>query len=536
MSIFKGVKNIFGGKSNRQVEGDIFEKLKSECSNIGISRDLLKNAVLQHKERIFLIDSNNDATLTYHEFYKKVLLFASKLKKLNVNKGDHVVLFLDNSVEFIVAYFAIWHIGAVVVPLNFFLHEKEISFIVKDSCPKFVVAKEESKHIFEKVCSDICPVFTEKDVIVQNNCSQAEYQKIEKKLDCETKNIHPDDMCLLLYTSGTTGFPKGVMLSSKNVLCNTLQTCSRFNMIDNLQHERFLCVLPLFHVFAQNTCMWLPIITGSSIIVIRKIDRRLIKEGFKYIPTMFMGFPALYGLLCLMRDVPLDSVKIFVSGADMLPDKIRTSFALLYGRRICSGYGLTEASPVVAVNYHNHERNAQVVGEPLSGISYQIRDDKGNILPQGEIGTLWIKGDNVMLGYYGESKLTEKILVDRWLNTGDLVKSYENGMISITGRSKDLIIHKGFNIYPQEIENLLLLHPAVVKAAVVGYADQNVGQIPVAYVSTKEKVNNIENLLLDFCVENIARYKVPKKIICLDDLPMSSTGKINKKILAQEKW
>jgi long-chain acyl-CoA synthetase len=277
--------------------------------------------------------------------------------------------------------------------------------------------------------------------------------------------------------------------------------------------------------------MWTPLMLGASVIIVPRIERRSILKGLQEKPTVFFGVPALYGLMVMMRNAPLDSVKLFVSGADALPDKIRMAFALVYGRKIASGYGLTEASPVIAVDGSPHDYATNVVGTPVAGVSCEIRDKGGHALPIGMVGTLWVKGDNVMQGYHNEPGQTSAILVDGWLNTGDLASIDVEGKIAISGRCKDIIINKGFNIYPQEIENVLLRHPAVVKAAVVGKQDNDVGQIPVAYVAVRDGRSLTQEEVAKFCRQNLAAYKVPRSITCLEDLPMTATGKIDKKQL-----
>jgi long-chain acyl-CoA synthetase len=355
--------------------------------------------------------------------------------------------------------------------------------------------------------------------------------QIPSKIEFEIDKLQPEELCALLYTSGTTGVPKGVMLSSINAITNAMQAYVRFQLLNLNSNDSFFCVLPLFHVFAQCTCLWLPIMTGSPIIIVAKIDRKLIFDGLKHKPSLFLGFPALYGLLCMMKNAPLNSIKIFVSGADMLPDKIRAGFANVYGRKICAGYGLSEASPVVAVNHTNPTTTTNNVGRPLVGIECEIRDDNENKVENGVVGNIWIKGDNIMLGYYKAPENTATILKNGWLNTGDLGMITENRTLAICGRTKDIIIHKGFNIYPAEIENILLRHPSVFKAAVVGKKDPDSGQIPVAFVAVKPGDPGLEATLRGLCVSNLATYKVPRKIICLDDLPMNATGKVDKKQL-----
>jgi long-chain acyl-CoA synthetase len=233
----------------------------------------------------------------------------------------------------------------------------------------------------------------------------------------------------------------------------------------------------------------------------------------------------------MMRNAPLDSVKRFISGADMLPDKIRQGFGMIYGRKICAGYGLSEASPVVAVNYHNHALPTHFVGNPVVGLECDIRDENGKALPCNTVGTLWIRGDNVMMGYYKSPSDTAKVLVDGWLNTGDLGVIDQHGNLAISGRVKDIIIHKGFNIYPAEIENIILRHPSVFKVAVVGQEEPDSGQIPVAFVAVKSQEEGLEKSLRGLCSNNLAAYKVPRRFICVDDLPMNSTGKVDKKQL-----
>jgi long-chain acyl-CoA synthetase len=263
---------------------------------------------------------------------------------------------------------------------------------------------------------------------------------------------------------------------------------------------------------------------------VSKIDRRALLQGLLLKPTIFFGFPALFGLLIMMRNAPIQSINLFVSGADALPDKIRMAFSLLYGRKICSGYGLTEASPVIAVDGEGEDYPTNMVGRPVVGVTCQVRDDAGNPLPTGTVGTLWASGENIMQGYYNEPTMTAQVLHNGWLNTGDLATIDAEGCISIVGRSKDLIINKGFNIYPQEVENVLLRHPAIYKAAVVG-KEEDGGEVPVAYVALREGTKVIPAEVTAFCRENLAAYKVPRVVTCLPDLPMTATGKVDKKVL-----
>ncbi|MBD3273605.1 AMP-binding protein [Candidatus Dependentiae bacterium] len=519
--------NFFKRISN---EKESFKNIKKEFTRNGeliYPGELLKIASKKFAKKVALVCDENK--ITYEEFYFRSVLLSKKLKDMGLESGDKVILYSGNSIDFHIAYFAIWQIGAIVVPINIFLHDKELLYVIKNCEAKAIFVSDEFKEKIEKLKKE------EELKNVKNIFSNDDIDWISdiEKIDFEVTCLKPEELCVLLYTSGTTGKPKGVMLSCNNVMINTLQDYARLMHTDKRKNESFFSVLPLFHVFAQNTCLWLPVLTGSKIIIVKKIDRKLILKGLEKKPTLFFGFPALYGLLCLLKTAPLDSIRMFISGADAMPDKIRMAFSLIYGRKICAGYGLTEAAPVVAVNHENESLATQFVGYPLQGLECDIRDEQQNSLPIGKIGTLWIKGDNVMMGYYKSPEETQKVLKDGWLNTGDLGYKNEKGYLAISGRSKDLIIHKGFNIYPQEIENILLSHPAVYQAAVIGRQDSSTGQIPVAYVGFKGENKNLEKILRDLCAANLATYKIPKKFFCLEKLPMNATGKIDKKRLQQ---
>lgn len=522
-------KSTINQNNDAEQEKQIFQQIKSEFlknNSLIFAGELLKLAYEKYPNNTALIAQ--DKTVTYKELYFRTVLMSKKLQELGIKNGDPIIIYSENSIFFYLAYFAAWQIGAVVVPLNTFLHEKELIHILNDSEPALIFSSETLKsnliNLVNKGLIESLP-----QILTQDSIDWV--TPISPEINFEISKRGTDELCALLYTSGTTGVPKGVMLSSKNALTNALQCYARFKLFNLKDEDRFFCVLPLFHVFAQCTCLWLPIMTGSAVIIVSKIDRKLIVEGLKHKPSLFLGFPALFGLLCMMRNAPLNSIKVFVSGADMLPDKIRAAFATVYGRKICAGYGLSEASPVVAVNHKNQVYTTINVGRILEGMECEIRDENEQRIDNGNVGTLWIKGDNIMLGYYKSPEATNKILKNGWLNTGDLGMITSDGTLAICGRTKDVIIHKGFNIYPAEVENILLRHPSVIKAAVIGKDDADTGQIPVAFVAVKSGDPSIESSLRGLCTSNLAAYKVPKKIICLDDLPMNSTGKVDKKQL-----
>lgn len=489
---------------------------------------LYVGALLERAARLY---PHNDAlickgvSITYQDLYYRAEQVKQQLLDLGVKPGDRVCVWVENSLEFYAAYYGAWHAGAVVAPLNTFLHEKEFDHIIKDATPSVIIM---TRIFLERLTttdlSALPPILYDDQIDMTS--------AIPKTVTIvPVPHKEPDTLAALLYTSGTTGFPKGVMLSSRNIVTNVAQVVSQVEVTDK---DRLYGLLPLFHSFAQNTCVWSSFYVGATTIVIPKIERKWILEGLVHKPTAIAGVPALFGLLCLMKNAPIDSVRYFICGGDALPDKIRSAFSMIYRRKICNGYGLTESSPFISVQLDDELVQTNTIGKPAPGIQCSLRDETGKEVAPGQIGVLWVKGDNIMMGYYNAPEQTREVLQDGWLNTGDFASFDDKGRLLISGRHKDLIINKGFNIYPQEIENVLMMHSAVFKAAVVGFADPDVGEIAIGFVACKEPAPGIEKQLKTLCAENLAPYKIPKTFIVLTDLPMTALGKIDKKKLRAE--
>jgi len=508
-----------------QKEQLIFNQGYVDVSKDGVlmyAGNLLRRAAMIYADVPALI--HQDVTMTYKELYHHACRLSVTLKERGVKPRDRVLILIENSPLFYIAYYGAWQIGAVVAPLNTFLKETELAHIIKDADPVCILTSSEYVPLLERVKGiSLPPVLTESDI---QPSSTADFSCV---LD-QTIDLNQDEMAALLYTSGTTGVPKGVMLSSKNIMTSLLQGFARLKIGSG---QRLFGVLPLFHAFAQGACVWGALFKGATVILVPKIERRHILAGLKHQPTIFLGVPALYGLMCLMKNAPLDSVEYFVSGGDALSDKIRAYFELLYRRKICNGYGLTETSPTLAVTMEDEVMPTNTIGLPLVGVDCSIRDEQhGKEVASGDIGELWVRGDNVMLGYYNAPEATSKVLQNGWFNTGDLVYTDEKGRLVISGRTKDLISNKGFKIYPQEIENVLLSHPNVFQVGVVGKHDEHQGEIPVAFVQLRNDEPDIQNVLRKLCSDHLASYKVPKIFICsTETLPATATGKIDKKVL-----
>lgn len=481
---------------------------------------LLQRAATQFGDHTMLIFK--DIRYTYNTMSSWAQRCAYAFRKHGMVPRSRVLICLNNCPAYYATYFGVWQSGGIVAPLNTYLGPLELHHIIADAKAAIVITETARIQQFRDA-GYTGIIITEEEI-------EQYHHSTETATDCIT--LEPHEMCALLYTSGTTGAPKGVMLSSHAIMTNIAQIVARLTMSLS-SNDAVAAILPLFHVFAQNTCIWSPLFIGATIVLAPRVDRSSILEVLVHKPTLFVGVPALYGLLCLMRHAPLDSVKIFASGGDALPDKIRAGFELIYRRKLVNGYGLTETSPVVAVMLEDALTPTNTIGTPLCGITVEIRAEDGvTVQPDGEPGILWVHGGNVMLGYYNAPEMTDQILKNGFFNTGDCAYVDTKGRLVITGREKDLIIHKGVNIYPQEIENVLMNHPLVLAAGVIGVPDPDVGEHVIAFVQVRSLTPNLELELKKLCQQSIAAYKMPRIIICqLEELPMTATRKIDKKQL-----
>jgi long-chain acyl-CoA synthetase len=477
---------------------------------------LLKRAAHLWPEMVALIC--DDVEVTYEEFYLRSLKISFALNAAGIKRDARVMLLYENSINFCLAYYGIWQLGCVVVPVNTLLHPAELDHIIKNAQPQALIISSSLHAKFESVITSIPHIITEDNL--------KEISKGPEFDEAALPEREPDDLSALLYTSGTTGNPKGVMLSSRNILMNCIQGGTRFTITNQ---DRAFAALPLFHSYSQNTCLWLCVLLGASAIIVPKIERRALIQGLKHKPTVILGIPQLYGLFCLMKNAQFDNVRYFVSGGDALPDKIRAAFELIYRRKLCNGYGLTETSPFLSIDIDDMIKPPETVGAPFIGIECQIRDGQ-LLLEPNKIGVLWVKGPNIMLGYYNSPELTSATIVDGWLNTGDLARIPPEGKIIICGREKDLIKSKGVKVYPQEIENVLMGHPTITAAAVIGLM-QDAEEVPIAYVIARHPYDGLEQELKELCSQKLASYEIPRKFIVREQLPMTATGKIDKKTL-----
>ena len=504
-------------KQSEQERYDLIKKNLTENNQLIYAGTLLERAARLYPAIPAIIISEENQ-ITYHQLYEKASTISHHLMNAGVNPRDKVMILYENSINFYAAYYGAWQTGAVVIPVNTFLHEQEIAHIIADAQPKIIFV---SDALATKITTANSSATTITELMINDMAQQSAQPFVVRELE-------RDEMAVILYTSGTTGTPKGVMLSSNNIISNSAQGAARF---DFAEQERLYCALPLFHSLTQNTCVWASALFGVTVILIPSITRTHLLAGFTFKPTIVIGVPGLFALFCRFKSISFASVRYIVSGGDALVDKVRMYFELIYGRKLCNGYGLSETSPFISVDFDDIISPTSTVGKPFVDIECALRDattDGGHT-----IGVLWVKGPNVMLGYYNAPEATAKVLENGWFNTGDLARFDEHGKLVICGREKDLIAHKGIKIYPQELENILMAHPQVMMAAVIGVKN-DLEEFPVAYIVLKEPLADASATLHTYCAQHLAAYKIPRQFIIVEALPLTPTGKIDKK-RAEEK-
>jgi long-chain acyl-CoA synthetase len=455
---------------------------------------------------------------TFEELRNEVSRLANILKERV--KGDTVGVLLLNSQKYVATMLAIWKAGKTAVPLNYLLPPNELGFIIKDSGMSGLV----SSQFFSQALEAIRPLFGDKGVIIMADAPNL------LAASAATTSDEYRDPALYLYTSGTTGRPKGVILTHDNLIAN-VDSCRQAGEFD--ERDAFLCLLPFFHTYAITGTFLLPLLNGSRMVLVDRFHPvkvlGLIQE---HRISVFLAIPSMYRVLAGVEgNFNVSSVRFPISGGEPLPTAIAEAFEKRFNVPIFEGYGQTEAAPVITLNTPG-SRKLGTIGRALPGVEVAIWDDQKRILPTGEVGEIMVRGNNVMKGYHRLPEETDKTITGGWLHTGDLGKLDEDGFVTITGRKKDLIISAGENIYPREIEDALSLHSKVKEVAVIGVKDEVRGEVPKAFVIAREGMSIDEKELRSFCREHLANYKVPKYFEIVPDLPRTPTGKILKRMLS----
>ena len=467
--------------------------------------------------------------------------FARFLEFSGIKKGDKVAMIIGNSIEFVVSFFAVTKIGAVAVPINNFLKKGEFEYILNDCDAKLLIcapefAKETKKLIQTTKVQKI--VWTQEyDDLDENNYSFAEMDATALGDDEPESLPTLDDLACIIYTSGTTGHPKGAMLSFRNILSNSIAAVDVFGVKNS---DRFVVFLPMFHSFTLSTSVLLPLFAGASMVVVKSVFpfANVLKQVLLKRVTVFLGVPTLYNAL-LKAKIPwyfmsFHKVRLFISGGAALSEASLNEFNKRFKRStFIEGYGLSECSPVVAANTL-YKQKPLSVGPAFPGCEVKIVNEEMVELPTGDIGEIIVKGDNVMQGYLNHPDATDETIMNGWLKTGDLGKVDDEGFIYIVDRKKDLIISKGINIYPREIEEWLAKFEGVDSAAVVGIKNVSNDEDVVAFIQPQEDVKLDEVEIKKYLKSHLANFKLPKSIYLVEELPKNATGKVLKRVLKEQ--
>jgi long-chain acyl-CoA synthetase len=502
---------------------------------------------------------------TYAELGRRVDRAALGFQKLGVTQGTRVGLCLPNTPYFVIAYYAILKAGGIVVNFNPLYVEREIAQQIEDSGTKIMVTLD-VKKIYPKIAGMLDKTCLERIVVGSMRGSlpftkgllfglfkSAELAKIPKdprhvrfselvaaRGTIEPVSIDPQtDLAVLQYTGGTTGIPKGAMLTHANLSMNVAQITRHVPILVE-GRERALLILPLFHVFGMTAGMNFCISLGAEIVLLPTFDvHQVLALITKKRPTLLPGVPSLFAALTARvgdGKYDLSSINYCISGGAPLPLDVRVRFEALSGCKLVEGYGLTEASPVVSANRLDAEYKNTSVGFPLVETIVEIRslDDPRQILPVGEKGEICLRGPQIMAGYWNNPEETKAVFIDGALRTGDVGYIDEDGYLYLVDRIKDLILCGGFNVYPRVIEEALYQHPAVAECAVIGIPDAYRGQVPKAFVALRPDAEVTPEALLRFLKNYVSRIEMPKVIEIRKSLPKTAVGKVSRKELAAE--
>lgn len=487
----------------------------------------------------------NDKKKTYGELYDEARKISSKLLELGIKKGDHVAVWMPNNDYFHPVFFGITSIGAVMVPMNTRYKTHEVEYIVNNSDSKGLIMVGNFLNInYTSMIEELRDKLPELEFIISIdklpdvNKTLIKYDDImgTEEVDAEAlndayANVSVDDTAIILYTSGTTGAPKGAELMHKNIYINAKTTG---NVMEVTSDDIYYIPLPLFHSFGLVLGTLTPLIFGAKVVL---QDVFSPEKGLELIErhrcTMNFGVPAMFiSELGVMEKKQFDtsSLRSGMMGGAPCPIEIVKATIEKMGCNVCIGYGITETSPLITLTRLDDppEIRAESVGMPLPGVQVKIVDDNHMEVPVGEIGEIAVKG-NVMRGYYKMPEKTAEVLdSEGWYYSGDLGKMDENGYVYVTGRKKDMLIVGGFNVYPRELEEFFYTHPKVSTCAVIGVKDDRLGEVVALYVIPKEGASLEGSELIDYCKDKIANFKVPKYVEIVKELPMTQSGKIQK--------
>lgn len=483
---------------------------------------------------------------TYAELDHAVTRFASGLSELGIRKGDHIALVVGNSPHFLIGFYGALRVGATVIPINPMYTSDEITYILLNGDVKAVITLDVLVPLMDGIVGKLPNI--SRFIICESGKVQIEESvsafKIQEKL-VDFENVfqlgrefwegpvlQEDDVAVILYTSGTTGKPKGAMLTHRNVYSNARDVGDYLKFTSE---DIVIATLPMFHVFGLTVAINATLMKGASIAIVPRFSSSDVFQIAKqYGATVFVGVPTMYNFLLQHEGDVNDfkTIRLAISGGASMPVALLHSFEKKFNVTVFEGYGLSEAAPVTCFNSVDRPRKLGSIGTSIVNVENKVVNLRGEEVPVGEVGELIVRGPNVMKGYYNMPEETASALKDGWLYTGDLAQMDDDGYFYIVDRKKDMINVGGYNVYPREVEEVLFAHNNILEVAVVGVPDVNLGEAVHAYIVPKEDSLTEEDIR-DYCTQHLVKYKIPTVIVFMDELPKNTTGKILRRSLKQ---
>jgi long-chain acyl-CoA synthetase len=486
---------------------------------------ILTDTAAEHGDRLAL--KLDDAEFTYALLDQASARVATMLKAKGLQPGDRVGIMLPNVPYFPVAYYGVLRAGGVVVPMNVLLKGREVGFYLKDPGAKIVFAWHDFLDAARTGADDAGAE------LIEVKPGEIESIIFEHEPDPDVAAVGDEDTAVILYTSGTTGQPKGAELTHANLMKNAAAAVALFSLDESVI---VLGALPLFHSFGQTCGMNATVLAGGCLSLIPRFEPAKALEIIQRdAVSVFEGVPTMYGAMLHLdgrERYDASSLRVCASGGAALPVELLRGFEAAFGCKVLEGYGLSETSPVASFNHPDKERKAGSIGTPIAGVEMKLVDEDDHDVATGEVGEIVIRGHNVMKGYWNKPDATAEVMKGGWFHSGDMAKVDEDGYYFIVDRKKDLIIRGGYNVYPREIEEVLYEHPAVREAAVVAVPHDDLGEEVGAAVVLKDGEQLGADELQAYVKENVAAYKYPRQIWFVDELPKGPTGKILKREIA----
>jgi long-chain acyl-CoA synthetase len=501
---------------------------------MNISKIITDNAIF-HPNYKAIISGDDFRELTWSELNTKINQLGNSLLHLGVKKGDIVAIYMPNSPEFIIAFFALAKIGAVILPFNSLYKRIESAYILNNSQARFLIG---STDLIKKYILPFKQDIPALEIIIGAGATDSNIYDFNKLLEdgspyLDAVECREDDLFILMYTSGTTGYPKGAMLT-----CGNINSVARLNAgLTNINDlDLLLSPAPYCHIFYVLSVL-APFYAGAGIVTVKQFHpHQILGLISDYKVTHFAGVPAM--IILMLQKLQLNSYDltslrhVFSAGVSMPEEHIQAVEEKM-GAFFDELYGLTETSSTVTYIRTGHPRNGSV-GLVGRNIEVRIVDEKSRQIPSGSVGEILVKSPGVFKGYYNMPEKTAESFLDSWFRTGDVGRFDEDGFLYILGRKKDIIVTGGYNVYPREIEELLYHHPKIEEVAIIGVKDPVLSEVPKAYISLKSGEQLSSEDIISYCKNELASYKVPHYVEFMPALPKGPTGKINKRLLKEE--